>query len=153
MGTRYQSRLKAHVTNNNTTPLFGLVNAISRQSIADGGAAFPSPMQLVLFLIWKDDMDFKYIAEILGSVLCSFYWIYGGLNCAALHRATVNMWAITGFDRSSKPQCVPHSHRTTIPTLAIRVSQQRAVSPVLVEHRSGSQSLVRHTHTMSGCIR
>lgn len=76
------SRLKAHVNNNSTTPLFGFVNAISRQSIADGGAAFPSPMQLVLFPIWKDDMDLKKIAEILGSVLCSSYWIYGGLNYA-----------------------------------------------------------------------
>ncbi|KAK0510737.1 hypothetical protein JMJ35_007169 [Cladonia borealis] len=76
------SRLKAHISNNNTTPLFGLVNAISRQSIVEGGAAFPSPMQLILFPIWKDDMDFKKIAEILGSVLCSSYWIYGGLNYA-----------------------------------------------------------------------
>ncbi len=76
------TRLKAHVNNNSTTPLFGLVNAISRQSVIDGGAAFPPPMQLVLFPIWKDDGDLKKIAEILGSVLCSSYWIYGGLNYA-----------------------------------------------------------------------
>ena len=75
-------RLKAHVNNSSTTPLFGLVNAISRLSIKDGGAAFPKPMQLILFPIWKDDEDLKRIAEILGSVLCSSYWIYGGLNYA-----------------------------------------------------------------------
>ena len=76
------SRLKNHVNNSNTTPLFGLVNAISRLPIKDGGAAFPQPMQLVLFPIWKNDEDLKRIAEILGSVLCSSYWIYGGLNYA-----------------------------------------------------------------------
>ena len=53
------SRSKAHVTNYNTTPLFGRVNAISHQFIADGDATFPSSMQLILFLIWKVDMDFK----------------------------------------------------------------------------------------------
>ena len=75
-------RLKAHVNNSSTTPLFGLVNAISRLSIKDGGAAFPKPMQLILFPIWKNDDDLKKIAETLGSVLCSSYWIYGGLNYA-----------------------------------------------------------------------
>ena len=39
-------------------------------------------MQLVLFPIWKDDPELKKIGEILGSVLCSSYWIYGGLNYA-----------------------------------------------------------------------
>ena len=34
------SRLKAHINNNSTTPLFGLVNAISWESIADGVAGF-----------------------------------------------------------------------------------------------------------------
>ena len=76
------SRLKAHVNNGATTPLFGLVNAISRLPIKDGGAAFPKPLQLILFPIFKDDGDLKRIAEILGSVLCSSYWIYGGLNYA-----------------------------------------------------------------------
>ena len=76
------TRLKAHVNKNSTTPLFGLVNAISRQSTAEGGAAFPPPMQLVFFPIWKDDPELKKIGEILGSVLCSSYWIYGGLNYA-----------------------------------------------------------------------
>ena len=76
------TRLKTHVNNTSTTPLFGLVNAISRQFTAEGGAAFPPPMQFVLFPIWKDDVDLKKIAEILGSVLCSSYWIYGGLSYA-----------------------------------------------------------------------
>ena len=76
------SRLKAHVNNGSTTPLFGLVNAISRLPIKDGGAAFPKPLQLILFPVFKDDDDLKRIAEILGSVLCSSYWIYGGLNYA-----------------------------------------------------------------------
>ena len=76
------SRLKAHVNNSSTTPLFGLVNAISRLSVKDGGAAFPKPMQLILFTVWNNDHDLKRIAEILGSVLCSSYWIYGGLNYA-----------------------------------------------------------------------
>ena len=75
-------RLKDHVNNNSATPLFGLVNAISRQSAIDGGAAFPPPVQLILFPIWEDDEDLKKIGEILGSVLCSSYWIYGGLNDA-----------------------------------------------------------------------
>lgn len=77
------TRLKAYVNNNPTTPLFGLVNAISRQSTAEGGAAFPPPMQLVLFPIWKADPELKNIGEILGSVLCSSYWINGGLNYAS----------------------------------------------------------------------
>ena len=76
------TRLKQHVNNSSTTPLFGLVNAISRLSIKDGGAAFPQPLQLILFPIWKNDDDLKKIAEILGSVLCSSYSIYGGLNYA-----------------------------------------------------------------------
>ena len=45
------ARLKAHIDNSSTTPLFGLVNAISQLSIKDGGAAFPKPMQLILFPI------------------------------------------------------------------------------------------------------
>ena len=76
------TRLKQHVNNSSTTPLFGLVNAISRLSVKDGGAAFPKPLQLILFPIWKNNEDLKRIAEILGSVLCSSYWIYGGLNYA-----------------------------------------------------------------------
>ena len=76
------TRLRAHVNNASTTPLFGLVNAISRLSVKDGGAAFPKPLQLILFTVWNNDHDLKRIAEILGSVLCSSYWIYGGLNYA-----------------------------------------------------------------------
>ena len=76
------TRLKQHINNTSTTPLFGLVNAISRLSVKDGGAAFPKPLQLILFPIWKNNEDLKRIAEILGSVLCSSYWIYGGLNYA-----------------------------------------------------------------------
>lgn len=72
----------AQDNNGATAPLFGLVNAISRLPIKDGGAAFPKPLQLILFPIYKDDGDLKRIAEILGSVLCSSYWIYGGLNYA-----------------------------------------------------------------------
>ena len=57
------SRLKAHVNNNSTTPLFGSVNAISSQSVGDGGAAFPSPMQSILCPIWKDDTTFKTLVK------------------------------------------------------------------------------------------
>ena len=57
------SRLKAHVNNNSTTPLFGSVKAISSQSIADGGAAFPSPMQSILCPIWKDNTTFKTLVK------------------------------------------------------------------------------------------
>ena len=72
------SRLKAHVNNNSTTPLFGSVNAISSQSIADGGAAFPSPMQSILFPIWKDDTTLKTLVEFWGrffALLIGSTWV------------------------------------------------------------------------------
>ena len=103
------TRLKAHVNNASTTPLFGLVNAISRLPVKDGGAAFPKPMQLILFPISKDNDALKKIAEILGSVLCSSYWMYGGLNYAfaggSVNVATTNPHAdnwIQGANRTQK---------------------------------------------------
>lgn len=73
-------RLKQHLNNANSTAIFEMVNAITRQSKKEGGAGFPEPLQLMLFPIWKDDKILPKLAEILGSVLCSSYWVYGGLN-------------------------------------------------------------------------
>lgn len=72
-------RLKAHVSNQNTTRIFGVVNAITRISPFN----FPTPLQLVLWPIWKDEKagnEWHKIAEILGSILCSSYIRWGGYN-------------------------------------------------------------------------
>ena len=73
-------RLKHHVDNASTTTLFALVNAITRLRVT-AEFRFPPPQQLMLFPVWYDPSKelFK-VAEILGSILCSSYWFYGGLN-------------------------------------------------------------------------
>ena len=73
-------RLKAHITNSGTTAIFRVVNAMTRQPAAHEGFAFPEPWQPALFPIWKRDPTLARVAEVVGSVLCSSYWHYGGLN-------------------------------------------------------------------------
>ena len=75
-----KTRCKSHLKNWSTTPIFGLVNAITRQRRSQGGFEFPEPWQLTLFPLWKDDKELARVAECLGSILCSSYWLYGGLN-------------------------------------------------------------------------
>ena len=75
-----QKRLKEHENNSSTTSLFAYCNALTRVHKACGGPGFDSPLQLILFPIWENEKHLKSIAEILGSVLCSSYWFYGGLN-------------------------------------------------------------------------
>ncbi len=74
------TRLKDHISNGNTTPIFGVVNAMTRQPTTQEGFGFPEPWQLVLFPVWKRDMKLARVAEAVGSILCSSYWCYGGLN-------------------------------------------------------------------------
>lgn len=38
------------------------------------------PSQLILFPIWDLDVELRKVGECLGSVLCSSYCFYGGLN-------------------------------------------------------------------------
>ncbi len=75
-----RTRCAAHITNRNTTAIFGLVNAITRQSKAQGGFAFPEAWQLVLFPLWANNQKLAQVAEVFGSVLCSSYWFWGGMN-------------------------------------------------------------------------
>ena len=73
-------RLKDHIGNGSTTAIFGVVNAMTRQPTTQEGFAFPGPWQLALFSVWKRDIDLARVAEAVGSILCSSYWCYGGLN-------------------------------------------------------------------------
>ena len=74
-----QRRVKAHTDNGNTTYIYALVNAITRQS-SFTGAQFPRPLQMTLFRVWKIGHDLTKIAEITASLLCSSYAWLGGLN-------------------------------------------------------------------------
>ena len=73
-------RLKDHVENGSTTAIFGVVNAMTRQPTTQGGFGFPEVWQLALFPVWKRDPKLARVAEVVGSILCSSYWCYGGLN-------------------------------------------------------------------------
>lgn len=73
-------RLKEHIENEKTTTLFGLVNSITRQKSAQGGFEFGKPWQLILFPLWKKDDQLARVGEVLGSILCSSYWFWGGMN-------------------------------------------------------------------------
>ena len=73
-------RLKNHRENGSTTPIFGLVNAMTRQPMSQEGFGFQEVWQLALFPVWKRDAKLARVAEAVGSILCSSYWCYGGLN-------------------------------------------------------------------------
>ena len=73
-------RLKDHIENTSTTAIFGVVNAMTRQPTTQEGFGFPEPWQLALFPVWKRDPKLARVAEVVGSILCSSYWCYGGLN-------------------------------------------------------------------------
>lgn len=75
-----KSRCKQTLTNTDTPYLFGLLNAVLRQSQPDG-PGFPPPLQVLLFPVWKRDEAICRIAEIVGSLLCQSYWFLGGLSC------------------------------------------------------------------------
>ena len=81
-----RARCRQHLNNSSTTYLWGLLNAICRTS-KPSGFAFPKPMQLVLFPIWKRDEMLCKVGEVVGSMLCSSYWYLGGLNC--VHAGTI----------------------------------------------------------------
>lgn len=69
-----------HVNNASTTPIFGVVNSITRQSRTHGGFDFPKPWQLTLFPVWEREQKLAQVAEAFGTVLCSSYWQWGGMN-------------------------------------------------------------------------
>lgn len=53
---------------------------------------FPEVWQLALFPVWERDPKLARIAEVVGSILCSSYWCYGGLNIieAGYSNITIN---------------------------------------------------------------
>ncbi|KAK0511347.1 hypothetical protein JMJ35_005920 [Cladonia borealis] len=73
-------RLKDHRNNDGTTAIFGVVNAMTRQPTTQEGFGFPEVWQLALFPVWERDPKLARVAEVVGSILCSSYWCYGGLN-------------------------------------------------------------------------
>ena len=73
-------RLAEHEKNSSTTPIFGLVNAITRQAGTKGGFGFPAPWVVVLWPLWLRDQTLSRVAESFGHVLCSSYWYEGGFN-------------------------------------------------------------------------
>ena len=73
-------RLKDHRNNDSTTAIFGVVNAMTRQPTTQEGFGFPEVWQLALFPVWVRDPKLARVAEVVGSILCSSYWCYGGLN-------------------------------------------------------------------------
>lgn len=84
-----QKRLRDHRENGSTTAIFGVVNAMTRQQANKGGFGFPEVWQLALFPVWKRDSKFARVAEVLGSMLCSSYWCYGGLNISEAGYSTI----------------------------------------------------------------
>lgn len=82
-------RLKDHVENGSTTAIFGVVNAMTRQPTTQGGFGFPEVWQLALFSVWKRDPKLARVAEVVGSMLCSSYWCYGGLNISEAGYSTI----------------------------------------------------------------
>ena len=73
-------RLEEHRNNAKTTPIFGLVNAITRVPAHRNGPGFPDPWGVVLWPLWKEDLALSQVAEAFGHVLCSSYWYDGGFN-------------------------------------------------------------------------
>ena len=92
-------RCADHITNRSTTPIFGLVNAITRQTKAQGGFDFPDVWQLALFPFWIKDKKMAGVAEVFGSMLCSSYWFWGGLN---IHPAGLSLYQEGGKQYSDK---------------------------------------------------
>ena len=84
-----KKRLRDHRENGSTTAIFGVVNAMTRQQANKGGFDFPEVWQLALFPVWRRDPKFARVAEVLGSVLCSSYWCYGGLNISEAGYSTI----------------------------------------------------------------
>ena len=82
-------RLKDHIENSSTTAIFGVVNAMTRQPTTQDGFGFPEPWQLALFAVWKRDAQLARVAEVVGSILCSSYWCYGGLNMTEAGYSTI----------------------------------------------------------------
>ena len=82
-------RLKDHIENGSTTAIFGVVNAMTRQPTTQGGFGFPEVWQLALFPVWKRDPKLARVAEVVGSILCSSYWCYGGLNISEAGYSTI----------------------------------------------------------------
>ena len=90
-------RLKDHMDNGCTTPIFGVVNAMTRQPTTQEGFGFPEPWQLALFPVWKRDITLARVAEAVGSILCSSYWCYGGLNILEAEYSNITD-STPGFD-------------------------------------------------------
>ena len=63
-----------------TTPIFSLVNTITRQPAAQRGFDFPVPWGVVLWPLWLRNPTLTNVAEAFGRVLCSAYWHEGGFN-------------------------------------------------------------------------
>ena len=63
-----------HTNNKSTNYLFGVYNVVTRKH------GYPEPMQLSLFSIWENNLELCRVAEIVGHILCSTYWLEGGLN-------------------------------------------------------------------------
>ncbi|KAI4089563.1 MAG: hypothetical protein LQ344_005278 [Seirophora lacunosa] len=74
------ARLRQHATNSNTNSIWALVHAIARLSPSSSGFGLPAPKQWELFVLFEDDEPYAQLGEIVGSMLCSSYWLHGGLN-------------------------------------------------------------------------
>ena len=102
-------RLKAHRENGNTTNIFGVVNAMTRQPAAQEGFSFPEVWQLALFPVWKRDPRLARVAEAVASILCSSYWCYGGLNITEAGYSNITM-ATPDFDNVLWEESVREAH-------------------------------------------
>lgn len=70
------SHMKSHTHAAQTTPLLYIVNAIATEVFN-----LPNKEHSLLFPVpYNEDTNFYSIAEILGSILCSSHYTFGGLN-------------------------------------------------------------------------
>ena len=122
-----RKRLAEHVNNAKTTPIFGLVNAITRQPASQKGFDFPRPWGVMLWPLWLSDKTLARVAEAFGHVLCSSYWHEGGFN---FHEAGYSTFS------SSTPE-----YEKTLWTNSIRAAGKRIDEMLLdVELRRVSAS-------------
>ncbi|KAI4119873.1 MAG: hypothetical protein LQ338_007219 [Usnochroma carphineum] len=78
-----EGRLKQHAGNQQTNSIWALVHAITRLPTNLPGAqgfGFPPVRQWELFPLYEDNEKYAQLGEIVGSLLCSSYWTFGGLN-------------------------------------------------------------------------
>ena len=129
-------RLKQHLNNASTTPLFGLCNAMTRQHPVDGGWSWPEPWQLALFPVWERKVELAGVAEAVGSILCSSYIHHGGFNIELAGYSTASAQSATAL-KFSKQDLWDASATETETRLSLYKTVDEETQRAVKEHDQG----------------